>query len=538
MSAASPQRILAVWCPDWPLVAAGIPPDKPGAILHANRVIASSEAARSVDVVRGLRRRQAQSRCPDLEIGERDIASEVRCFEAVAGVIEQFTPRFDIVQSGTAIFPVRGPSRYFGGDESLAHKMVRAIDEVLDGSTSCRIGVADGIFTAKLAARMKGTAVDHTRGGSVTLVTQGEAPEFLSPLPITTLDQPQLTTVLERLGIRTLGDFAALDSQDVMGRFATVGVAAHRRASGLDDRPANVTDPPPEMRVSLTLEPPVERIDQAAFAARQLAVELDGKLARRGAACSRISIEAESENGERYVRQWRHDGALSVAAMTDRMRWQLDGWLNAPPTVRPTGGLSLLTLQPEDLISAGGRQLGFWGGETEADQRAGRAVARLESLVGADNVQVAQWKGGREVADQVQLLPAGTVELGERSLAMSNSCPWPGHLPAPSPVQLFGHVEIDVVDAAGSPVLVSGRGELSAPPFQVRHAIRTPAAGERTDEREWKEVVAWAGPWLLDERWWDPERARRRARFQFIDADGTAILTFVEQGRWWLAGTY
>ncbi len=531
MSAGRPQRILAVWCPDWPLVAAGIPPDRPGAILHANRVVASSEAARSVDVVRGLRRREAQSRCPDLEIGERDIASEVRCFESVAGVIEAFTPRFDIIQPGSAIFPVRGPSRYFGGDESLAHKMLRAIDEVLDGATSCRIGIADGIFTARLAARMREVSIDGTSGGHVTIVAPGEGPEFLAALPITTLERPQLTSILSRLGIRTLGDFAALDPQDVMGRFALEGLAAHRRASGLDEQAANVVDPPPEMEVSLSLEPPVERIDQAAFAARQLALELDAKLVRRGAACSRILIEAESENGERYIRQWRHDGALSVAAMTDRVRWQLDGWLNAPATVRPTGGLSLLILRPEDLISAGGRQLGFWGGETEADQRAGRAVARLEALVGPDNVQVAQWKGGREVADKVQLLPAGTVDLAERTLGLGAVCPWPGQLPAPSPVQLFTHVEIEVVDADGSAVMVSGRGDLSSAPAQLRYS-------QQKSSREWKEIVAWAGPWLLDERWWDPERARRRARFQFVDTDGAAILTFVERGRWWLAGTY
>ena len=104
MTNGQPQRILAIWCPDWPVVAAGIAPDEPAAILHANRVVASSEAARSVGVVRGLRRREAQSRCPELDIGERDIAAEARCFEVVASAIEVFTPRVEVLQPGTAIF--------------------------------------------------------------------------------------------------------------------------------------------------------------------------------------------------------------------------------------------------------------------------------------------------------------------------------------------------------------------------------------------------------------------------------------------------
>ena len=514
-----PQRVLALWAQDWPIVAAGIAPHEPGAVLHANRVVASSEAARSMGVVRGIRRREAQGRCPDILIAERDLAGEARAFEAVAAAIEAFTPRIELTQPGTCVFPTVGPSRYFGGDASLAEQILEAVDTVLAGQTECHIGIADGVFAARLAARMR-------RGGPC-IIAPGGSTEFLAPLPITTLEQPELTNVLWRLGLRTLGDFAALDPSDVLGRFAREGLQAHHRASGTDDRLADVTDPPPDMAVSLSLEPPVERIDQAAFAARQLALELDAKLQRRGAACSRVTIEAESEHGERFIRGWRHEGALSVAAMTDRVRWQLDGWLNASPNVRPSGGLSLLVLRPENLIPAAGRQLGFWGGETEADQRAGRAVARLEALVGADNVQVAEWRGGREPDDMIRLLPAGTVELSDRQLSIFDERPWPGQLPAPSPVELFAEHAIQVVDAHGTAVTVSGRGKISAPPAQVC-----------LDGRTWRTVVSWAGPWLLDERWWDQERFRRRARFQLVDDEGNALLAYIQKGHWWLAGTY
>lgn len=512
-------RVAAVWCPDWPVVAAGIQPDEAGAVLHANRVVASSEAARSVGVVRGLRRREAQGRCPELVIAERDLAMEARAFEVVAAAIEAFTPRLELAQPGTCVFPTRGPSRYFGGDQAFSEKLLEAVDEVLDGRTTCNIGVADGIFAARVAAR--------SRTAGPCIIGPGSSPSFLAPLPITVLDQPDLTGVLWRLGIRTLGDFAALDASDVLGRFAREGLLAYQRASGLDDRLADVTDPPEDMSVSLVFEPPVDRIDQAAFAARQLALELHEKLQRRGAACSRVTIEAESEHGERFVRGWRHEGALSIAALTDRVRWQLDGWLHAAPTVRPSGGLSLLLLRPENLIPAGGRQLGFWGGETEADQRVGRAVARLEALVGADNVQVAEWKGGREADDLIRLLPASTIDLSDRQMTMFDDRPWPGQIPAPSPVELFSGRRLEVLDDQGRPVVVSGRGDISGPPTRLS-----------LDGRQWRPIVAWAGPWLLDERWWDADRARRRARFQLVDEEGGAVLAHVERGEWWLAGTY
>lgn len=514
-----PTRTMVVWCQDWPIVAARIPPDTAGAVFHANRVVASSEAARLVGVTRGLRRREAQRRCPELVIADRDVGAEIRAFEDVLIAIEAFTPRLELTQPGTCLFATRGPSRYFGGDESLADQVMAAVIGALMERTRCSIGVADGVFAARIAAR--------SRGSRPHVVAVGESPAFLAPLPITLLEMPDLTDVLWRLGVRTLGDFAALDPTDVLGRFAHPGLVAHARASGADERSPDATDPPVEMTATMEFDPPVERVDQAAFAARHLALELHARLQTRGAACSQLTIEAESEHGEQFERGWRHEGALSVAAMTDRVRWQLDGWLNAAASVRPSGGLSRLSLRPENLLPAGGRQLGFWGGETEADQRAGRAVARLEALVGVENVRVAQWRGGREPDEMITLLPAGAIDLCERQVAIVDERPWPGQIPAPSPVELFAERSIQVIDTEGKSVTVSGRGMVSSSPDRVSR-----------DGKNWKKVVAWSGPWLIDERWWDVDRARRRARFQLVDQDGSAILAYVERGAWWLAGTY
>jgi len=50
--------------------------------------------------------------------------------------------------------------------------------------------------------------------------------------------------------------------------------------------------------------------------------------------------------------------------------------------------------------------------------------------------------------------------------------------------------------------------------------------------------VAWAGPWLSDERWWDRAARRRRARFQLLDERQRAYLCSVERGGWWVEATY
>ena len=51
-------------------------------------------------------------------------------------------------------------------------------------------------------------------------------------------------------------------------------------------------------------------------------------------------------------------------------------------------------------------------------------------------------------------------------------------------------------------------------------------------------VDAWAGPWPIDELWWDPQAARQVARFQVVAVDGSAWLLLVEDGRWWVEARY
>jgi protein ImuB len=51
-------------------------------------------------------------------------------------------------------------------------------------------------------------------------------------------------------------------------------------------------------------------------------------------------------------------------------------------------------------------------------------------------------------------------------------------------------------------------------------------------------IVAWAGPWPCEERWWDPGGHRRRARIQVVTAGDVAHLLVVESGRWAVEATY
>jgi protein ImuB len=219
-----------------------------------------------------------------------------------------------------------------------------------------------------------------------------------------------------------------------------------------------------------------------------------------------------------------------AAALVERTRWQLDGWCNGTAALRPSGGITVLRLVPEEVTADRGRQLGFWGGATAADDRAARGIARLQGLLGPEAVAVPQRRGGRGPGEQVVLVAAhGGVRGGDdERRGVAPSAPWPGRLPPPAPALV--HEEsptVEVVATSGQAVTVAGRGLVSAAPQRV-----SLAGGP------WAEVQSWAGPWPVDERWWDPATHCRRARIQVVTASGEAYLLALSGGRWALEATY
>ncbi len=143
-----------MWCPDWPVVAAGVAPTVPAAVLRANRVIARSPAAAMAGVRSGQRRREAQGCCPELVVLDHDPARDARQFEAVIRAVAELSPRLDVIEPGWLCLAARGPSRYYGGDVALAARLTAIVTGVLDSlglaSAPVGVGVADGRVAQQL----------------------------------------------------------------------------------------------------------------------------------------------------------------------------------------------------------------------------------------------------------------------------------------------------------------------------------------------------------------------------------------------------
>ncbi len=265
--------------------------------------------------------------CPDL-LEEDEDGANLRSFVEVIEAVEAYCPWVRAVRPGVCSLPARGPARYFGGEEPLVESVAAATSAI----TPAEVGVADGLFAAVLAAR------------SGLVVPAGATSDFLAPFPVGILGRPELTGLLHRLGIRSLGEFAALPEPHVLGRFGADGVACHRVAGGRHGE--------------------LEELRRPTTARRVAEQRGAGRLGRRAA-------------------------------------------------------------------GAGPAETGFWGGASDADARAGRALVAVQDLLGPDSVVTARLQGGRGPAQQARFVTWNARE--GHGDATTFVAPWPGQIPVPGP---------------------------------------------------------------------------------------------------------
>jgi protein ImuB len=519
-------RTIAVWCPDWPVTAARIdaeaPYESPIAVFTGSRVVACNHIARSAGIRRRQRRREAQALCPSLVVLPRNDAAEARYFEPVVRTLESVAPGVELTRPGLAAIAARGPARYFGGEDGVLRSLSLALAdfrwtrkevpietalaetspaEHAPAEMDVLIGIADGAFAAEQAAR---------RG---MVVPPGQSGEFVAGLPVSTLDDPELADLLYHLGLRTLGDFAGLSAKDVFARFGPAGAWAHLQAGGVDDRPVAARRPPPDSEVAIDFEPPLDRVDAVAFSARTSAEDFIGGLAARGLACTRLEIQVSTDCEVELSRRWRHTGVLGSHDVLDRIRWQLSSLVEPRSQIarRNHGAVTRLRIIPLEVVPTGAHQQTLWGGSGDADERASRAFAHVQTMLGHGSVLRPVRVGGRDPLSRTEL-----IAWGEEPTPMhSPQQPWPGSIPAPAPTVLLDPPRpVRVLDATGQTVVVTERGGVPRPPAGISVKGGEPPVA----------VTAWAGPWPVDERWWSAESASRVVRCQIVDARGRAYL--------------
>ncbi len=432
-----------------------------------------------------------------------DESAAVRHFDPVILSVENTVPLVRVLQPGRIAMGARGPARYYQGEDRAAAAL-RAVHP------DARIGIADGLFTAVTAA---------TRATPVCIVPAGMSGLFLSPLSVDRVADPDLVGLLHRLGITTLGAFAALDAGAVRDRFGVAGELLHRSAAGHDDSPVIPRDVPVDYARELDCEPAIVRADELAFSVRAVADDFIDTLARARFVCTAVWVTFTTERGAVHERCWAHPRSFSAADVVDRVRWQLDSIARFTTDTSTDGfagdGIAHVRIAPDQLARISRYEPALWG--EPAGDRIHSVLSRVQSILGHEGVLTATVTGGRTLADREVLSPWGDKPVIERK----STEPWPGHLAALLPTTVYHD----------RPTVVL-RGHAVIPPTDV--FTEPPRVLEF--EGRTRDITEWSGPWPIAERWWTGGVLRYRV--QVVDARGTAWVLLSEGDDWCVEARY
>ena len=347
----------------------------PGTEPLLGPVTAAAEAA---GVRPGMRLGEALATCPGLVLVDPDPTTVEREWEGVLRRLEDVGLAVESVEPGVVVFETKGVERLYGGVAAALERALAAVGTAWDP----RAGAAGRRFAALAAASV-------ARPGQILIVEEKDERDFLAPLPLSLLPLPgDRYAELEGLGVRKLGELAALPGGAVAERLGPDGRSAWHLARGGERRRVRGRTPAAELAEALSFP---EAVGNELTLRRAFGSLLDRLLARperAGRPFRKIAVAAQLVGGG----SWRRTVTLRDAtADRGRLRAALGSKLMEIPA--PVIELRLEAVQ---LAEHTGTQLALvepTGAEIGGRLREGLRQVRASAGSGAvcAVVEVAPW---------------------------------------------------------------------------------------------------------------------------------------------------
>jgi DNA polymerase-4 len=329
----------------------------------SGQVLALSAEAAQCGVRPGMSLQQAQALCPPARFIPANPAHYHRRLNDIVALLAAVTPKVEAEAGHLAaiiyadLSPLNHAERFeFAGDiNQTLHQHLRL---------SPAFGLASGKFPAYVAAGSIGL-------NRVLCITPGQEGGFLAPLAVTCLPlEAELTRRFGLLGLRTVGQFAALPAGAVLTQFGPSGRWLHQLAQGHDDRPVRLHLAPPEEHETRQLDEPVTDRAMLLRLGQSMLQPLATRLARQGQGTLTLGLTLHLSDDSR----WQDRLALrQPTANREQLARHLTTLIER---VQITCSVVALTLSATDLVPLEPKQLELFAPAHQADH-----LAHLQALL-------------------------------------------------------------------------------------------------------------------------------------------------------------
>ncbi len=340
------------------------------------RVVEFNAGASAAGITRGLTPTQALARCRAVLIRHRSPAQERSTTDAVLQAAYAFSPNLENTAPGMVTIDLRGlpvlpvgETIFASAEEALRTWAARLQSAVAALNLTARIGIGPTPNLAQHAARW---------GGGIDIVREPRA--FVDALPVAALEpSTDVTLILQKWGIRTVGELLALGQDAVADRLGLEAMALFAAASVTGTRPLNLVRPSEHYEEAFDFEQTVETMEPLLFILRRFVDHLSQRLELAGLAAERLALSLRLESGELLERSLRVPQPTRQADVLFRM---LHTHLESLRTESPIASVALKAVptQPEQ------KQFTLFEAALRDPHQFQETLARLSALVGSERV--------------------------------------------------------------------------------------------------------------------------------------------------------
>ena len=341
-----------------------------------------SAAAWHQGVRPGQRVREALGHCATLAIVEVTPEDAQRAFEPVVASLERCSPEVEADRPGRAYVGLMGLASLYRGMEGLARALLEAAPAPY--RSVARLGMGGNKFVAWAASR-------QATAGTPLTVRRGEAAKFVAPLAVSILPlEEEQRARLRLLGLRTLGQLAAVGIGPLQAQFGPLGIRLWEWSRGEDSTPFRPRGYSEAIEERLTLPAPIIAAEALAHAGHLALKRAFSRKERRGRWVRRLEITLVFDTGAHQ----RLRIPLKEAASSPEVAWNpLRHYLEGMSLTRP---IEELRLTLGELCGEEGRQTNFFSeryrkNERELDEAVRQLRAQYPGISLGRIVEVEPW---------------------------------------------------------------------------------------------------------------------------------------------------
>jgi protein ImuB len=347
---------------------------KPVALVDPERstpvVCETTDAAAASHVSEGLTSTQALARCRDVVIRHRSPAQEASATEVLLQCAYGFSPHIESTAPGLCTLDLQGLSALSAGEPTALAACAEQLRTALVRlNLRARVGIGPTPNLARHAARW---------AKGVQIVDDAET--FVRSLPVVSLaPSTDVALVLDKWGIRTVGQLLALGQEALVERFGLEALALFAASSTTAVRPLNLVRPTQQYEESFEFTHEVETIEPLLFVLRRFVDYLSQRLELTGLVAELLRLRLRLESGEAVERCFRLPQPSRRAEVLFRL---LHTFLETLRTQAPIVAVALKAepTRPEQ------KQFTLFGSAMRDPHQFQETLARLSALLGADRV--------------------------------------------------------------------------------------------------------------------------------------------------------